>query len=69
MSIQLPTNIRAAIADPKGATDSALQSTLSFYDDEVHPDALELVAEELARRTHDDSFLGTMEPVSWESYL
>jgi hypothetical protein len=69
MATTLPSYVRAAVADPKGASTASLESTIALYDDAVSPEAFELVSEEYARRTNDDSRLGTMEPSSYEVYL
>lgn len=61
----MPANISATAHDPKAATTSNLESCLRFYSDEVHPDDLELVAEEFARRGGDPDYLGVMEPVDY----
>jgi hypothetical protein len=64
MATMLPSYIRATVADPKGAATADLETTIALYDEEVSAEAFELVSEEYARRTHDDSRLGTMEPTS-----
>lgn len=62
MTIHAPSNVRMAVADPKVATTSALESALSFYSDEFHPDALDLVNDEFARRGGDPFYIPEVEP-------
>jgi len=55
----VPSAVRAAAEDPKSATDSALQSVVNFYSDELHPDAVQACAETLVSRGGDpDYYLG-----------
>lgn len=58
MSTHLPTAVRSAVSDPKCASESALMDTLNFYHDEIEPESLDLVAEELVRRGGDPEYLG-----------
>ena len=59
MSLSSPAGL--AVSDPKVASESALLSVLNFYSDEVHPDDLQIVADELASRGGDPDYVGTVD--------
>jgi len=64
--MSLPSTARMAVADPKVASDSALLSVLNFHSDEVHPDDLQIIADEFVSRGGDPDYTGTTS--SFDSY-
>lgn len=50
MSFRLPTSVALAVTDPKSASMASIESALTFYSDEIHPDTLAFLDEEYQRR-------------------
>lgn len=69
-SSHVPSAVALAAADPKEATTASLQSGISFYSDEIHPDSLMLMEEEFMRRGGDPEYNGlhsNWEPQSYDN--
>ena len=64
MAHTIPAEVRTAIADPKVAATSSLESALSFYADDIDPAALDIMQDEFARRGGDREYMGMTN--SWE---
>jgi len=57
MGINIPSNIRGTVADPKGASTSALAAVLDgHYIDVIDAETFDLVQEEHTRRTDPYSY-------------
>jgi hypothetical protein len=50
----IPSSILVAAHDPKVASTVTLERVVSFYSDDLHPDEVQLAAEELSRRGVED---------------
>lgn len=67
MAQHTPSFVRAAVADPKAASDSALLAVLDYHNGEFDAEALDLVAEEVYRRGGDPEYLDRLSP--YEAWL
>lgn len=53
MATSVPSAVMMAAHDPKVASTTALERVM-FYSDDIHPDEVRMVAEELERRGVED---------------
>lgn len=49
----LPSNVSFAISDHKNASMAGIESALTHYSDDIHPDTLAMLDEEYQRRGGD----------------